>query len=994
MKKAFSLFLLFVFLSGQVRAGLDIVRSNGITLTGADGINYIGTSGITLTGADGLLAYRSNGITLTGADGITLTGADGITLTGADGSTYTGPNGITLTGADGITLTGADGITLTGADGITLTGADGKQYKADSIIVRRPNGITLTGADGITLTGADGITLTGADGATRVGTSGITLTGADGITLTGADGITLTGADGVTLTGADSVTGVGPAGVIFETVKPSGITLTGADGITLTGADGITLTGADGIVMNRVDGITLTSADSETGVLSVDPELAITLNNATDDSSINAVIVYHSRVTDADLDRLRELGIQGGTRFRTLPFVYVSGTRQQILAVSRLSSVRSIYGNRTLTFNSDPYYRPTGVDRIAADRDLSVRNSGSPVTGRNVTVAVLDTGINSQHPDLNGKMIQNVRLVDSQSVSAGFSYPIPVENVPNTDPIAGHGTFVAGVIGASGASSGGKYSGVAPGARLMGLSAGDANLMSVLAGFDYLLEKGPSYNVKVVNCSFSANTVFDINDPVNIATKMLSDQGTNVVFSAGNTGPGNDTLNPYARAPWVIGVGASDEKGNLAAFSSRGNFGSEGSPTLVAPGVNIVSLRSAVTVSSVGGVAGADAQRLTLGELPYYSTASGTSFSAPQVAGAIALMLEVNPNLRPADVKDILSRTATPLPRYFHHESGAGMLNTYSAVLEAAFPDRHIGLFRSTLSRNKVSFETTQAQIFSETVSPGIERSVDIPIPANVVQANVAISWGLSPNDFGLKLFSGNSLIGESNYLNLPGLTGRRENVLLRDPTSQHYRAAIRHSGGIGTAQNVNGVVEITRVQYPDLADLSDLSSDLVAEAERSLLSNVLLPEGRKFRPDWAVSRAELAAAIVRAGLVPMYVAGIPMFTDAREISLRNVVESVQSNPGGRLIFDASGDRYFPYANASRLVSVVALVRAANLEAAASTAVMPINVVDLNDIPVQFRGHFAIALQRDLIRLDGNRANPNRPISRIELARSINKLIR
>ncbi len=994
MKKAFSLFLIFVFMVGQVRAGLDIVRSNGITLTGADGINYIGTSGITLTGADGVLAYRSNGITLTGADGITLTGADGITLTGADGAAYTGPNGITLTGADGITLTGADGITLTGADGITLKGADGKQYKADSIVVQRPNGITLTGADGITLTGADGITLTGADGATRVGTSGITLTGADGITLTGADGITLTGADGITLTGADSVTGIGPAGVVFETIQPAGITLTGADGITLTGADGITLTGADGIVMNRIDGITLTGADSDIGLQSVDPEFAIALNNATDDSSLNAVVVYHSKVTDVDLDRLTELGIQGGTRFRSLPMVYVSGTRQQILAVSQLSSVRSIYGNRTLTFNSDPYYRATGVDRVPGDRDLGTRNAGSPVTGRNVTVAVLDTGINSQHPDLAGQVVQNVRLVDVQSAPAGFSYPIPVENVPNTDPISGHGTFVAGVIGANGSNSGGKYAGVAPGARLLGLSAGDANLTSVLAGFDYLLEKGSAYNVKVLNCSFSANTVYDTHDPVNIASKLLTDLGVNVVFSAGNSGPGNDTLNPYAMAPWVVSVGATDEKGNLAAFTSRGNFGSEGKPTLVAPGVNIASVRSGPTVTSVGGLAGADAQRLTLAEISYYTTSSGTSFSAPQVAGAIALMLEVNSKLRPSEIKDILSRTATPLPRYFYHETGAGMLNTYSAVLEAAFPERRIGIFRSTLSRNRVSFETTQSQLFTETVTPGIERSVDIPVPSNVVLATVAVSWGLSSNDFGLRLFSGNNLIGESNYLNLPGLTGRRENVVLRNPAPQTYRAAVRHSAGVGTAQRIHGVVQVTRVEYPDLTDLAALSPDMAVEAERSLLSNILLPEGRKFRPDWAVSRAELAAAIVRAGLVPIYVAGNPMYADVREISVRNVVESVQSNPGGRLIFDATSDRYFPYNNTSRLVAVVALVRAANLESAAASSAMPLNVIDANDIPQQYRGHFAIALQKDLIRLDGNRANPTRSVARIELSRSINRLIR
>src|SRR5688572_28656042 len=813
MNRFLALLLLLLLVVKPVWAGLSVVKSSGITLTGADGISYVGINGITLTGADGIFNYSSNGIALTGADGITLTGADGVTSTGVNGATYTGPNGITLTGADGITLTGADGITLTGADGITLTGADGQQYTADSIIIRRPNGITLTGADGITLTGADGITLTGADGAPRVGVNGITLTGADGIALTGADGITLTGADGITLTGADSATGFGTTGVVFDHTNPAGITLTGADGITLTGADGITLTGADGITLTGADGITLTGADGITltgaddsvGLQSVDPELAVALNNATDDSNINAVIVYHESVTDADVAQLQQLGITGGTRLRILPVVYVTATKAQLLAVSQLPRVRSLYGNRTLTLNSDPYFNTTGVQRVAPDEELRQENGAMPVTGRNVTVAVLDTGINSRHADLAGKVVQNVRLADTQSLPASFAYPAPLENLPNTDLVSGHGTFVGGVIAASGASSSGRFAGVAPGARLLGLSAGDLNLMFVLSGFDYLLEKRVQYNVRVVNCSFSANTVFDLNDPVNVATKILTDAGINVVFSAGNSGSGNGTMNPYAIAPWVVGVGATDAAGRLAGYSSRGNFG-DGlqHPSLVAPGTNIISLRSAPAITGVFGIAGADIQRLSPTELPYYTTATGTSFSAPQVAGAIALMLEVNPALTPANVKDILSRTATPMPRYFFHEAGAGMLNTYAAVLEAAFPERHMGGFRSTLSRNAIRFVTRTLQTFEQTVFPNAASSVNVAIPQNTIQAGVNIYWDLSANDFGLRVYDrSNSLQGESNYLNLPGFTGRREKVVLRHPLSQTLRASISHSGYVGTSQQV-----------------------------------------------------------------------------------------------------------------------------------------------------------------------------------------------
>lgn len=996
MNRFIALLLLLLLTAEPAWAGLSVVKSTGIALTGADGVTYVGINGITLTGADGIFNYSSNGITLLGPDGITLTGADGLTSTGANSVTYTGPNGITLTGADGITLTGADGITLTGADGVTLTGADGQQYKADSIIIRRPNGITLTGADGITLTGADGITLTGADGAVRVGPNGITLTGADGITLTGADGITLTGADGITLTGADSATGIGTTGVVFDHTNPTGITLTGADGITLTGADGITLTGADGITLTGADGITLTGADDTIGLQSVDPELVVALNNATDDSNINAVIVYHVSVTDADIAQLQQLGISGGTRLRMLPMVYVTATKAQLIAVSQLPRVRSLYGNRTLTLNSDPYFNTTGVQRVAPDGDLRAKNAALPVTGRNVTVAVLDTGINSQHADLAGKVVQNARLADTQSVPGTFVYPAPLENLSNTDPVSGHGTFVGGVIAGTGASSSGQYAGVAPGARLLGLSAGDLNLIHVLSGFDYLLEKKLQYNVRVVNCSFSANTVFDLNDPVNIATKALTDAGVNVVFSAGNNGSGNGTMNPYAIAPWVIGVGATDTTGRLAAYSSRGNFGdSLQHPSLVAPGTNIISLRSAPGITGVSGIAGADTQRLSATELPYYTTATGTSFSAPQVAGAIALMLEVNPALTPADVKDILSRTATPMPRYFFHEAGAGMLNTYAAVLEAAFPERHMGGFRSTLSRNSIQFVTRTSQTFEQIVSPNLTSSANFSIPPNTIQVGVNIYWGLSANDFGLRVYDqSNNLLGESNYLNLPGFTGRREKVVLRNPLSQMLRAAISHSGYVGTSQQVFGAVEVTQVEYPVMLDESTLSPDQIVQVEKSLIANLMLPEGRKFRPNADVSRFELAEALVRAGVVPQYMASAPMFTDVRDADSRNAVESSQSFPSGSLFYDAtSGGKFYPHNGATKLLTAIALVKAAGLSSQAASASLPLKVSDSLSIPVAWRGYVAVALQRGFISLDGNAFNPSRSLTRLELATSLNTLI-
>lgn len=992
MKKFVSLAIFFAVAANPVLAGLSIVKANGITLTGADGVEYVGVSGIRLMSADGLLTQRSNGITFTGADGITLTGADGITLTGADGTTYAGSNGITLTGADGIALTGADGITLTGPNGITFTGADGNTYTADTFIFRDPNGITLTGADGITLTGADGVTLTGADGVVQNGTNGITLTGADGITLTGADGITLTGADGITLTGAESATGIRSDGSIFDLAHPTGITLTGADGITLTGADGTTIIHATGITLTGADGITLTGADDSTGLQSVDPELAVALNTASDDSNINAVIVYHSGVTEADIEQLRSIGILGGTRFRVLPAVYVSATRSQLIAVSRFPQVRSLYGNRTLAFNSDPYFNITGLQREQVDADLRGDNGGLPFTGRGVTVAVLDTGVNASHPDLAGRVVQNVKLADTQSVSAGFAYPSPFEGLLDTDLTSGHGTFVSGIIGGSGSASNGSFAGIATGSAILGLSAGEANLMFVLSGFDYLLSKGGNYGVKVVNCSFSAATVYDPNDPVNVATKMLTDGGVNVVFSAGNSGPGNGTMNPYAVAPWVISVGATDEAGRLASYSSRGNIG-DGlqHPTLVAPGTNIAGLRSLVGTTGITGLGGADTQRLSVNELPYYTTATGTSFSAPQVAGAIALMLEANPRLSPAEIKEILASTATPLPRYFYHEAGAGMLNTHAAVLEAAFPERDFGAFRSTVSRNHVVFRTFTPFQFEQNIDPGTAGNTLFAIPDNTVQATLSIAWGFSTNDFGVKVTNdAGQLFGQSNNLNVAGLTGLREKVVLRNPVSGNYRSTVSHTGGIGTQQAVFGVLEVTQIEYPRLLDLDGISAANLAYAKASLASNLMLPAGQRFRPEFTVTRGDLAEAFVRSGLVPQYMASVPMFHDVRDRYTRNSVESVQANPGGRLFYDAEPEsRFNPNNSVTKLVAAVAFVRAAGLENEAASASLPLTITDVSSIPLQLRGYVAIALQNGYLQLDGSKFNPSRALTRIELARSL-----
>jgi hypothetical protein len=270
-----------------------------------------------------------------------------------------------------------------------------------------------------------------------------------------------------------------------------------------------------------------------------------------------------------------------------------------------------------------------------------------------------------------------------------------------------------------------------------------------------------------------------------------------------------------------------------------------------------------------------------------------------------------------------------------------------------------------------------------------------VAIPQNTIQASINIYWDLSANDFGLRVYDqSNTLLGESNYLNLPGFTARREKVVLRNQSSQTLSASIFHSGNVGTSQQVFGAVEVTQVEYPVMLDESTLSADQAAQVEKSLIANLMLPEGRKFRPNAYVSRVELAEALIRAGLVPQYMASAPIFTDVRDEDSRNAVESTQAFPCGSLFYDAiSGSRFYPLNGATKLAAAIAFVKAAGLKSQAASASLPLTVSDASSIPVAWRGYVAVALQRGFISLDGNAFNPSRSVTRVELATSLNALV-
>ncbi|WP_255324842.1 S8 family serine peptidase, partial [Rhodanobacter sp. OR444] len=434
----------------------------------------------------------------------------------------------------------------------------------------------------------------------------------------------------------------------------------------------------------------------------LDPQLLTKMGVAAPTDQLQVVISYQQSgpVTAEQVAALQALGIDRGVTMRTLPIAGALATPGEIRALATRSDVVSIYFNAPLQYLNSEARKISGAARTVenpADYHRAI-----PFSGKGVSVVVNDSGVDGTHMDLQygPHLVQNTQGVTNL---ASFDSMLPityVEGVPNTDWGSGHGTHCAGTIGGTGARSNGLYRGVAPGADLVGYGSGAVLLiLDAVGGLDYAATNQFSFRnpIRVTSNSWGSSGKFDPLNPVNIASYELYKRGIVSVFAAGNDGPGEDTHNPYAQAPWVISVGAGEKNGVLTGFSSRGKRGESGTfkmpdgvqwtyinqPTIVAPGVDIVSTRDS-TGTLPALAAEKDAATLAPAELPFYTVMSGTSMATPHVAGIVALMLEANPNLTPANVRDIVTRTATNMTGRLPWEAGAGHINAYTAVAEAA----------------------------------------------------------------------------------------------------------------------------------------------------------------------------------------------------------------------------------------------------------------------------------------------------------------------
>ena len=368
------------------------------------------------------------------------------------------------------------------------------------------------------------------------------------------------------------------------------------------------------------------------------------------------------------------LGIVGGAS-ATL-------TGAALLALANDKDVAAIVADRSFGVSFDP------VGGAAAAGAAGISEVGAPVawaqyglTGMGVTVAVVDSGI-AAHPDLGTRVVAAI----------DFTAAMPaVSTSPLGDP-GGHGTHVAGLIAGDGTSSAGRYAGVAPDANVVDVRVigadGSTTLSTVLRGLEWILQNRRTYNIRVVNMSFGAAARSSYTeDLLATAAEVLTFAGVVVVVAAGNSGPGPATITTPAIDPFVITVGALDDAGtpsllddSIASFSSRGPTPVDGiaKPDVVAPGRKMVSLRAAGSTLD----ALYPERRFGTDPLadPAYFVLSGTSMATPVVAGVVALLLQRDPSLTPAQIKYRLVSTARPLAFAPASSAGAGMVNAATAI--------------------------------------------------------------------------------------------------------------------------------------------------------------------------------------------------------------------------------------------------------------------------------------------------------------------------
>ncbi len=337
------------------------------------------------------------------------------------------------------------------------------------------------------------------------------------------------------------------------------------------------------------------------------------------------------------------------------------------------------------------------------------------LTGLGVTVAVLDTGIAADHPDLAGKVIEAVDFTGTR---------------PDASDNVGHGTHVAGIVAGTGAASGGRYRGIAPDASLIVgkvCSNQSCTASAIIAGMEWAAPRA-----RIVNLSLGSGPT-DGTDPLSQAVDALTAQhGTLFVAAAGNSGAAQ-TVGAPAAADAALAVASIDKNGAPSAFSSRGpRLGDQAvKPDLTAPGGAIVAARARGTPNGDSAPIGDSYVRL-----------SGTSMASPHVAGSAALLAQQHPDWKAAELKAALLSAARPVEGAHVVATGVGRVDLVRATSQRVtasgsvsfgllpWPHNAPSLTRTITYRNQGDSAVTLDLTLAASAADGL------PAPAGLFAAN------------------------------------------------------------------------------------------------------------------------------------------------------------------------------------------------------------------------------------------------------------------
>jgi serine protease AprX len=750
----------------------------------------------------------------------------------------------------------------------------------------------------------------------------------------------------------------------------------------------------------------------------LDPTLVAKLASALPTDELEVVVSFKQSgpVNANQVAAMNALGITRGLTMRTLPVAGALATKAEVAALAKRSDVASIYWNAPLQYSNLEGRQISGAKR--ATDNPGAYGRALPFSGAGVTVVVNDSGIDANHPDLKygAHVVQNT--LGTTNLQA-YDTMLPItytEGVPNTDLGSGHGTHCAGTIGGTGAMSNGRYRGVAPGAQLVGYGSGAVLLiLDAVGGLDYAATNQFSYGapIRVVSNSWGSSGPFDPTNPVNISTYQLYKRGIVSVFAAGNDGPGENTHNPYAQAPWVISVGATEKDGVLTGFSSRGKYGEQGTfqttdgktwtyfnePSIAAPGVDIISTR-ALSGALPPLEAEHDAAVIAPAQLPFYTHMSGTSMATPHVAGVIALMFEANPNLTPMQVRDILERTATNLGGRLPWEAGAGHVNAFAAVAEAT------GL-RDDWGTTVNGLQTFNANALLTPGGAPVDFAIDFA-PVGTVEnqafevgnnvALVSATADVGDNTVALVLIDPDGVqygsaislpeLGSRISASAPGKPGTWK-ITVRGigSVSGNDMDPVNATNGYGAPGTVSG--QITFTNSGGYSGLADIGTHPLKQAIQFAVANRLVDshfDGR-FRPDFALKRIELAKYLVMGANVRQQLPlnGTKLVTDVATGTDPYYYAESAAARGGALrdlthtqsaVMGVSSGKFLPEAAVTRVSAAYSMVQALALQPQATAFTGQVTafhmgqrvpVLDATNVAPSLRGYVQLALDLGLL---------------------------